>query len=481
METHRVRSVLVALAVAAFLSVSVHGAVPDYKLGEIAREDVITPVALVVVNPEATEALKQKVAQQVNPVVRHARPIGAEVEAELRASVATARKIFVETVQGAAPDSPVFAGIIRQLARQSPKDLPFDTLAPLWARGVDDEAFVEALLKPVREAMAQPIMANKNDPAVATNLPVRLVPVKKADEIPGTREIESMGATVSSGKIVTLWRAKRLVETHFPAGQEAVGRFAASFVRVNAFLDLPLTDLWRAQRIEGLAVNDTYEAAQVIVSKGQPIDRKALGALAAMREKSLIGTLQNKLEQQQSVAGQIRQQTSWIVGGLGLVGVALIVIFWRLRARPASTALVLAGDPALVGGAQQALPGGDDRAWRERALVAEGKAERAQEAIRTGVLGWMRDRVFHTISNQRAELLSVQRKAEAEMRELEQRLERLHTPLKERVTAYEKRIEELEKDLAVKGEQNRELIQARISVARQQLTVERERGRFGTN
>ena len=62
-----------------------------------------------------------------------------------------------------------------------------------------------------------------------------------------------------------------------------------------------------------------------------------------------------------------------------------------------------------------------------------------------------------------------------------QRLERLHTPLKERVTAYEKRIEELEKDLAAKGEQNRELIQARISVARQQLTVERERGRFGAN
>ncbi|MEO6245689.1 MAG: hypothetical protein ABIQ12_09650, partial [Opitutaceae bacterium] len=117
----------------------------------------------------------------------------------------------------------------------------------------------------------------------------------------------------------------------------------------------------------------------------------------------------------------------------------------------------------------------------DRALLAEGKADRAQEAIRTGALGWMRDKVFSTMSHQRAELLSVQRKAEAEIRELEQRLERLHTPLKERVTAYEKRIEELEKDLAAKGEQNRELIQARISVARQQLTVERERGRFGTN
>ncbi len=473
METPRLRLVLIACAAAALLAVASRSAVPDYKLGEIAREDVITPVPLVVLNPEATEALKQKVAQQVNPVVRHARPIVAEAEAELRAGVAAARRTFLEAVKGAPADSPAFAAVVRQIARQSPKDLPLDKLAPLWARGVDDEAFVEGVLKPLREAMAQPILVDKNDPAVATNRPVRLVVVKKADEIPSVREIESAGTTVSSGKLLSLWRAKRLVETHFPSGQEAVGRFAASFVRVNAFLDLPLTDLWRAQRLEGLAVNDTYETAQVIVAKGQPIDRKALGALAAMREKSLIGTLQNKLEQQQSVAGQIQRQTSWIVAGLGLVGAALVVIFWRLRARPSSTALALTGDPALLGG--------EAGTWRDRALVAEGKAERAQEAIRTGALGWMRDKVFRTLFNQRAELLTVQRKAEAEMRELEQRLERLHTPLKERVTAYEKRIEELEKDLAAKGEQNRELIQARISVARQQLTVERERGRFGTN
>ncbi|MEO6245003.1 MAG: hypothetical protein ABIQ12_06175, partial [Opitutaceae bacterium] len=325
METPRVRPFLAPLAFAAFFAIAAQAAVPDYKLGEIAREDVITPVPLVVLNPEATEALKQKVAQQVHPIVRHARPILAEAETEMHAAIAAARKTFLEAVKGAPPDSPAFAAVARQIARQSPKDLPFDQLAPLWARGVDDAAFVEGLLKPVREAMAQPIMANKNDPAVATNQPVRLVVVKKADEIPSVREIESTGVTVTSGKILSLWRAKRLAETHFPGGQEAVGRFAASFVRVNAFLDLPLTELWRAQRLDGVAVNDTYETAQIIVAKGQPIDRKALGALAAMREKSLIGTLQNKLEQQQSVAGQLQRQTSWIVAGLGLVGVALLV------------------------------------------------------------------------------------------------------------------------------------------------------------
>ena len=175
MVTPRVCTAVSALAAAAFFFSPARAAVPDYKLGEIAREDVVTPVALVVLNPEATETLRQKVAQQVNSVVRHARPIVAEVEGDLRASIATARKNFLEALQGAAPDSPAFAGVVRVIARQSPKDLPVDKLAPLWARGLDDAAFVEALLLPVREAMAQPIVTNKNDPALATNQPVRLV------------------------------------------------------------------------------------------------------------------------------------------------------------------------------------------------------------------------------------------------------------------------------------------------------------------
>ena len=116
-------------------------------------------------------------------------------------------------------------------------------------------------------------------------------------------------------------------------------------------------------------------------------------------------------------------------------------------------------------------------------VSAQGRCAVAVEAIRTGALGWMREKLFQNLFNQRAELLSAQQRAEAEMRELEQRLEQLHTPLQERIAAYEKRIEELQRELAVKGEENRELIGARINVAKQQLTVERERERgwFATN
>jgi len=492
MVTLRASTAVTLLAMALVLPLRfAHAAVPDYKLGDVAQEDVYTPVPLLVVNPEATETLKQKVAQQAPFIVRWASQSAAEAETELRASIADAREKFLtafrRALSGRAPaeadlNSPLFTGTLQQLARESAKDLPLDKLAPLWARAVSDEPVVASLLQPVREVMAQPIVGSKTENPVPTDQSVWLIPVKNVNATPTVQEMEHTGQAVSPGKIVGLWRARRVVETYFPLGEEQSGRFASSFVRPNAYPDPMLTTILRAKRLEGVTVNDTYDAAQVIVHQGQTIDHKALGALAAMREKSLIGTLQTKLEQEQSVAGQLTMQTKWIAAGLVGIGLGLFLIFWRLRVRPSGALVAIPSAPTLTGADQKALPGdaGEDT-WRTRALEAEVKADRAHEAIRTGALGWMREKIFQSLFTQRAALLSAQQKAEAEMRELEQRLEQLHTPLQERINAYEKRIEELEQDLAAKGEENQELIGARISVAKQQLNVEREHGRFGTN
>jgi len=491
MVTIRASSAAVFLAAALLSPLQAAPEAPtDYKLGDLAREDIITPVPLLVVNPAATEALKQKVAQQVQFIIR-IRPQGAaDAEKELRDNIAAARSKFMSALQralgGRAPTeadlaTPALTDAIRDTARDFPKDLPFDRLASYWVRGASEDFFVEGLLQPLREVMAQPIVNGDAENPVPTNLNVWLLPVKSLTDQPTLQEMDSAGTSVPPEKIISFWRARRLVETHFPPGQEALGRYVAGFVRANTYLDPALTEIVRARRTEGVTLNDTYSPAEVIVRKGQVIDRKALSALAALREKSLIGTLQVKLEQEQTLAGQITRQTKWLATALGVMVAILVLIFWRLRvwsARMIPPPPML-DDPALGGAAQQALPPGSagDAMWRRRALQAEAKAERAQQAIRSGVLGWMREKVFRSLFSQRAELLSAQQKAEAEMRELEQRLEQLRTPLQERIAAYEKRIEGLEKELALKGEENRELIGARISVAKQQLTVERERER----
>jgi len=488
MVMFRARIVL-AVLVTAMIPPLQAASLPDYKIGDVAVEDVITPVALQVVNPEATEVLKQKVTQQVNFIVRHSADAAVVAERDLRESMNAGRTAFLAAFElslgGRAVlpsdfDSPRFMNTVRQVARTLPKDFPLETFAPFWAQAMSDEADIAALVQPLREVMAQPIVNNRNDNQLPASQPVRVIPVKNATVVPTGRELETGGVVVPSARVLSLWRARRLVETHFGAGKEMIGRFVASFVQPNAFPDPALTDVARAQRTEGVTVNDSYDAAQVVVRKGQTIDRKALSALAVLREKSMIGTLQSKLQQEQTMVGVIDRQTKWIVAGLAFVGFGLFIILWRLRARPSTALVVGAGDSGLPFAEQRSLPGGSGQ-WRERALVAEDKAQRAHEAIRSGALGWMREKIFQTLFRHRSELLSSQQKAEAEMRELEQRLEQLHTPLQERISAYERRIEELEKDLAAKGEENRELIGARISVARQQLLVERERGRFGTN
>jgi hypothetical protein len=436
-------------------------AVPDYKLGDIAEEDVITPVALVVPHPEATDALKQNVAQQAPSIVRFTPHSAAAAETELRAAVNSAHVKFMTALQAALQDrapgesdigTPPFIAAIEYVLKDSASNLPLHELVPFWLRRESDEPLVEKLLKPVREAMADPIISDSEaDVPLPANQPVRLISVKSFTEPVTIDSFDSSGPTIAPAKLNGLWLAQRMVETHFPPGLEHFGKFSATFVRPNSFYDPALTEIVRAKRMVGFAVNDTFEPAQIIVHKGQAVDRRALSALAVLREKSLIGTLQTKLDQEQTVAGQIESQTTWIATGLGVMALALLLILWRLRTRPLEPYVPAFSNPVLAGVQQAALPDGDpESAWQSRALLAEGKVERAHAAIRSGALGWMRDKIFRTMANQRAELLSSQQHAEVEMRELEQRLEQLQTPLQEKLTSYEKRIHELEEELATK-------------------------------
>ena len=452
----------------------------DYQLGDVAREDIVAPVAFRVVNAEATAALRERVAREVLFVLRHTPQAGAEAERELRSRMETARTRFRDlltaalggrTPRAADAGTMPYARVLSQLAREEGRGLPLDALGPRWISGEPDATLLTEWLRPLREVMAQPILASRVDDGLPAGQAVRLVAVRSLEQAPSAAELDQAGPPVAASSLLSVPRARRLIESHFPADQIEVGRFIASYVRLNAVPDKEATESLRARRIEGVTANDSFAAGQVVVRRGQRIDRAALAALAAMREKSVIGTLQTRLAAEQSVAGRISQQTFWIAGGLAGVGLILAAILWRLRARP-STALVTTDGAGLAGG---------DGIWRDRALIAEGKAERAQQAIRSGVMGWMRERILQNLFRQRERMLTAQEKAEQEMRELGQRLGQLQAPLQDRIRAYERRIEELERELADKGEENRQLIGARIDVARQQLRMERERGGFGTN
>ena len=98
----------------------------------------------------------------------------------------------------------------------------------------------------------------------------------------------------------------------------------------------------------------------------------------------------------------------------------------------------------------------------------------AQSSLESHLVEALKDAVVQELASQRRELLAGQQQAAAELTELARRLESVQTPMLARLRAYEQRIAELEKELSEQSKENRELLQLKINLLREQ--VERERG-----
>jgi hypothetical protein len=85
----------------------------------------------------------------------------------------------------------------------------------------------------------------------------------------------------------------------------------------------------------------------------------------------------------------------------------------------------------------------------------------------------MRDAVVQELALQRRELLLAQQAATDEIAMLVRRLDELQLPMQEREQTYEARIKSLENELALRTEENRELLKMKLDVVRRQLETER--------
>ena len=76
--------------------------------------------------------------------------------------------------------------------------------------------------------------------------------------------------------------------------------------------------------------------------------------------------------------------------------------------------------------------------------------------------------------SQRTHMLDTQRTATVQVTELEKRLVQIQVQLHERYVAYERRIAELEKTLAAKEAENRQLMSDKILKAQKSLAAEKQ-------
>ena len=93
----------------------------------------------------------------------------------------------------------------------------------------------------------------------------------------------------------------------------------------------------------------------------------------------------------------------------------------------------------------------------------------------------VKEAVVQELAAQRRELLRAQENAAMELVAMIRRLDSLQAPLQERMRACESRIQELEKDLAARAEENHELLKLKIEMLRRQLETERVRNRMEFN
>jgi len=212
--------------------------------------------------------------------------------------------------------------------------------------------------------------------------------------------------------------------------------------------------------------------------------RRSWAALSQLQEKTAAGRLaaevaheREKAAQEQAQAAQIRTNNRWLV--IGLISAGGVLVFVLLTLAPRRREPVM--QPVALGAASavplisatpeaNAAPTTTD-SWQQRALEAEQKVEQAHAAIRAGVMAQLKEKLVSNLASNEKKCSPPSSQPLRSWR-IGSALNELHAPLQERLRVYETRMADLEKALAAKGEENRELIKAKIEMTRKQLETE---------
>jgi hypothetical protein len=387
---------------------------------------------------------------------------------ELQAAFAATRSNFLAALRADFSAVPLDSGAIASarftglLAAFNGKSKSFPVgarLAASWAAGdpgLDTENhFIAALLLMTHRA----IRADDLPDGFALGDTLMLVPVASPSQTITLADAGQRGKLITQNNMTPLTRLQMLFRREFPDDEQALARALSVFLKPNCAPDANLTQQARDRDVRQLVVVDHYDAGQLIVQRGATIDLKIKAALDALNEKQMPDQLNRQIavarEQMQQQQLQIRTRNEWLVAALAVVSVvsvaAVFLVWQQSRMRRHNDLL-----PALVG---------------QPNIIQTELAPQLAQVIKEALV--------QELAAQRHELLSAQQCAAAEIADLVRRLDRLQAPMHERLQIYEMQIQKLEKELAVRTEENRELLQMKIEMIRHQLASERARGGVG--
>jgi 7TM-HD extracellular len=495
-----------------------------YQVGDVADTDITTPVALDVIDAQATAALKSSEALKTPAIFETYPDATNEITRTFLAAFSNTRIDFVEDIQSTFQQSiltngtigsPDFGYFVTAFDAKH-KNFPLTiSLAAAWARGgngdIEEGQYLETLL----QTMTQPVRPDGELTFVLGDT-VQLVPVNAPGQRPSLND-SSRGWLITSSGILTLSQARAQLESGFSQQDQPFARALADMLKPDCAPDKDLTQLARDRAIAGLVVDNHFDAGQLIVRRGETIDAKTKTALDELNEKLMPGVLtrqiaaeraeeqhqeeqaqhaqeQAELAQQQqqeaqkerdlaqtdaqreraqaaamweqalnaqSQERQIRIRNEWLAATCAVISaVALLILGLSLRQRRAAVALT-----TLSATAAATVPAILPRAAGNQAVVSAEFAPHLAQAVKEALV--------QELAAQRREMLSVQQAATSDIAELVRRLDQLQIPLQERLHTYETQIQQLEKNLAARTEENRELLKMKIEMMRKQLETER--------
>jgi hypothetical protein len=477
------------------------GVPPTFAVGDRAKEDIVTPVPLIVIDPARTDKMRTQEAQRIGAIMRFRTEAAAEAELQLHVAIAVNRERFLELLQttyhrmrleNGELTLPRFQRLASSFQRAA-RPFPFNTnLAQAWAQGQNaDEVEGEWGCK-LREAMGQYLCPDQLPPEGRIGpAQWRLISSAEKEPSPELRTILRMTTPVHRTNVMMLTRARKNLIASFPIEEQAAGKFVAGFMRENCVIDIEMTRSLRASKTNSLWAVDHYAAGETIVKAGDVIDLRAKAALDKLDEKRAMDREQlylvHALGKAQADMSSLKHETesarrrAWLmsVAAIGVAATGLVI--WRLRPQRSTIPLLLperSGDVSaglLATSEDLALPVVAN-SWRVRAVTAERRVQKLTHALQIRLAPhlarWLAHKWVQQVISNRKQLLEVQRQAEAEIAALETRLAEMQAPLQERLRAYENRIIELEEQLLLKDQQNRELIEMTIATARLKLEKE---------
>jgi hypothetical protein len=433
-------------------------------------------VPLDVMDPEATAALQAAKARQIPLIFRRSTNAPAAMEQKFLTAFAEARTDFLtelakEYHSGQMPRAAIASadfGYLVTAFNVEHKEFPVtEELASEWARGRDGLLIRRKYLALLQQMERRPIGPDNLPGDFASDKTIRLLPVSDTNQCPSPDHLPP-GELMPATNLIKISYARSVLRSSFSADQQLSARALAGFLQPNCVFDSPLTRLVRDQAVGQIRVTRHFDAGDVLVHRGDPLNAQVQVALETLNATLTAppSAAPAAVSHPRQIALVSNREPSTRNGAIPHPGAETRIKtrpFWQL---PAWAVVSMVSLSLMLAAGWKIL--------RNRAATNTSRTPaRASELnLPSQVNQAVRDAVARELGQQRHALLVTQHAATDEISRLVRHFDHLQLPGQERLQEYEARIQALERELGQRNEETRELVKMKINLIRQQMASE---------